>query len=141
MLHAAKLTPKQRQTIVDTYAKFSQGTAQLLQQQHTLMQELQATMGVGAVQRSSAAAAAAAASADVRPAGAAHFMSLATGGPVPLSEADAAAAAGAGSGQRAGVGAPSDAVMPSPMRWDNTDTPLSPDEMQFLTEWLSECKE
>lgn len=145
VLHAANLTPKQRQTIIETYEKFSQGTAQLLQQQHTLMQELQATMGVGAIQHSSAAAGAAAVSANVRPAGAAHFMSLATGGPVPLSEADATASAAAGAhaganGSQHACAAP-DAVMRSPLRWDNTGTPLSPDEMQFLTEWLSDCKE
>lgn len=141
---AAKLTPQQRASISEAYHKFAEGTAKITQQQQILLHELQATMGVGAavahVQNSSAAAAAAAIAADAGPSGPAHFMSLATGGPVPASDAAISTAAATGTSAAAVPGGTLD-VMKSPIRWGHADTPLSTDELQFLTEWLQDCKE
>lgn len=143
VMHAAKLTKQQRSALCQAFEQFSQGTEAIRQQQQSLLQELQATMGVGLpVPR--AGATAAAVEADAGAAGPAHFMSLATGGPVVL---DAAAAAGArhghggGSAATAAAATAADSLCDLLLRRDHTGTPLSADELQFLSAWLAEHKE
>jgi hypothetical protein len=143
VVEAVGLSTQQKQAFTNAWQDFADVTAQLMQQQYSTMQQLQAVMGEGVSAPGatssgpalSAAETAAAASSDAGTPGPAHFMSLATGGAVPAgagcTAVDAAAAAAL----------LSDAVRRSPIRWDNAETPLSADELVFLTQWLNECKE
>jgi hypothetical protein len=151
VMHAAKLTKQQRAALSQAFEQFRQGTEAVEQQQKSLLQELQGTLGVG-LPVPGARATAAAVAADAGAAGPAHFMSLATGGPVVPDAAAAAAAAeashadgrGAGNGGGAAAAAAAtaaDSLCDLLLRKDHTGTPLSADKLQFLSEWLAEHKQ
>lgn len=141
VMHAARLTKQQRSALCQAFELFSQGTKAIMQQQQSLLQELQGTMGVG-LSAPQAGATAAAVAADAGVAGPAHFMSLATGGSVVP---EAAAAAGAphvhGGGSAAAAATAAGSLCDLLLRRDHAGTPLSAEELQFLSAWLAEHKE
>jgi hypothetical protein len=133
---AAQLSCAQRKTLAEAYLTYREQTAQIMQQQHSLMRQLQGIMhgAVGPGQHH--AAASTAVLSHVRPAGPQHFMSLATGGAVSSGGADAD---------------PSTPTVadPAPAAGDDAAwspilaavQPVSAEEFAILTEYLQDCKE
>jgi len=142
---AADLEPQQKATVAEAYRSFSEAVGNLKQQQHSLMEQLQAVLGVGPALRSkpgSAAAAAAGVTADAAPAGPSHFMSLATGEPVAGAPVrDEAATAAAAEQEAATDYSTPRAATDSPMQLETASSPVPDAFVAFLRDYLHDCKD